>query len=145
MRIRLGYNYYTPSTFGKFVYGEKGTTVIIDEIIKILESKDYVRVNGKRIKSRQYSVSHNGYELMFKDVRYDVIYYIRQDGEGKVSIISHCPDCYWWEEYYLHKKRLTHAGCRSYQIPVGGYIDQNKESVDIVVKKMKTLIHKNPF
>ena len=145
MRIKNPFNNYIHSIFNKFKFDNAGDTIIINKTIEILENKGYTKVKTKCVKPKQYYIGKDGYELIFKDARYDLIYYIRQGDNKKVAILSHIPGCYWWTDHYIYRKALSHSDGRNYQIPTNGYIEQTEDNVSIVIRKLNKLINKTPF
>ena len=139
--IRFSVSNYTPSTFSKFDYATNGETPFIDSLIELISNKGYTYTNKKNPAPKEYTLAKNGYELVIKDAWKDSTFYVRQGSNDKITIISHWPNDYWWTEYHLNGRGIWTAGCRSYQIPTNGWIEQTKKNIDKLIRGLNKRIH----
>lgn len=130
------------SSFIEFKYATNGETPFINSLIELISNKGYKYTNKKNPSPKEYTLTKNGYELVIKDAWKDDTFYVRQDDNNKISIISHWPNNYWWTEYHINGRGMWVASCRSFQLPTIGWYEQTEENINKLIRGLNKRIHK---
>ena len=118
--------FITENKLSEFEYAESGDHDFIDEIIEILNTNGYKQIENKTIKSNQYKITNNGYELFIrsevnKSLKKTTLICIRKGKNDKYDYYYKSSNDSFWRYTFSKKQQIIRF--RDYQHSDNGIFD----------------------